>query len=127
MLFGTKSPLKSKGIIGAVAVIIASAAAMFGYSEVQGEDIKAIIASGTALVAGVGLMYKRFTQAVKGLDVQAGALALISVISGIYVTLTGDNEGGSIFVTSANGVIISFGAILSAFGIDVATKKIQDK
>ena len=126
MLKGIKSPLLSKGIIGAVAVIIASAAAMFGYSTVESKDITEIVTAGAGVIGGAGLMWKRFSQSIRGLDVTGIALAVVSVVSGAYIAIMGDNEGGNAFVSSMNGFVISLGAHLSAFGIEVAKKRISD-
>ena len=124
MLKGKKSAVMSKGIIGAVAVIIASAAFMYGYKDVASADIKTLVATGTAVITGMGLMYKRFSQTIRGLDLQSIALTGVTALAGVYVAVTGDNEGASMFSTQMNGFIISAGALLSAFGIEVATKKV---
>jgi hypothetical protein len=123
-LTGKKPAWLSKGIIGAVAVIIASGAYMAGYTDVKSDDISMLVGAGIAAVGGAGLMYKRFKQTMKGLDWKATALAAVTAASGLYVAVTGDQDAADAFVKNMEGVIITLGALLSAFGIDVAEKKV---
>jgi hypothetical protein len=123
-LTGKKPAWLSKGIIGAVAVIIASGAYVAGYTDVKSDDISMLVGAGIAAIGGAGLMYKRFKQTMKGLDWKATALAAVTAASGLYVAVTGDQDAADAFVKNMEGVIITLGALLSAFGIDVAEKRV---
>ena len=123
-LTGKKNFLLSRGVIGAIAVIVASAAYLKGYTDVESADIKGLMSGAIAVIGGIGLMFKRFRQTVRGLDWKAAALAGVTAIAGVYVAVTGDKESADAFVSNMNGVIITLGALLSAFGIDVAEKKV---
>ena len=125
LLSGKKPAWLSKGIIGAVAVIIASGAYVAGYTEVKSDDISTLVTAGIAAIGGAGLMFKRFRQTLSGLDWKATALAGITAAAGVYVAFTGDQAGADSFVQNMEGVVITIGALLSAFGIDVANKKVE--
>jgi len=124
ILTGKKSFLLSKGVIGAIAVIVASAAYLKGYTDVQSGDIKGLATGVIAVIGGLGLMVKRFRQTVRGLDWKAMVLSGVTALAGLYVAVTGDKESADVFVSNMNGVIITLGALLSAFGIDVAEKRV---
>ena len=122
-LKGTKSIFASKGIIGAILMVLLPILAYFGY-DINKEDVTSLIALVPAVIGGIVLAWKRLKMTVNKFDYTTWTIAIISAIGAVYVAITGDSETVDNLVPQLLAIFTAISSILSAFGIHVAKKEI---
>lgn len=115
---------QSKAFWGAFVTIVASALGFLGV-DIESADVMTVVGSATPIVAGVVLMWKRLKQSVKGLDAVSLLTTAASIIGVGYIMITKDSEGANDVNNMLTEAITAISTILAAFGIHVASKKID--
>ncbi len=122
-LKGSKSPFSSKGIIGAILMVIIPILGYFGY-DIAKDDVTTLIGFVPAIIGGIVLGWKRFTMEVNKMDVSAWLIAIVSAIGAIYTIFTGDADLVKDLAPKLVAVFTALSSILAAFGIHVAKEKV---
>lgn len=123
-LKGAKPIFASKGVIGAILMVLLPILAYFGY-DVNKEDVQSLIGLVPAILGGLVLGWKRIKMTVNQFSLTSWVIAGISAIGAVYTVLTGDTQAPKELGEQLLAAFTAISSILAAFGIHVADKEIK--